>query len=166
MRLSSARRRHHANLVPWLMVAEQTGARMSEATVAPDHTAGRGRAWRASTAAQPGCWRLARCPTSPAVCPDFRRFARPTMPGWWCGRRRARAVLSRRTFRRWISTLCFRHSSLRADRHRQAVWAKVNGWRKCRRGSAAVKRSPVTFDGFKPSPRPALQSGERPIPPG
>jgi cysteine sulfinate desulfinase len=62
---------HHANLVPWLMVAEQTGARMVKLPLGADRLP--------DVALLPlllrraaGCWPSARCPTSPAAVRTWR----------------------------------------------------------------------------------------------
>jgi cysteine sulfinate desulfinase len=73
---------HHANLVPWLMVAGQTGAG-GEAAAGADRLPDVASLARLSRRAA-GCWPSARCPTSPAAARTWRRpSALPTPPGWW-----------------------------------------------------------------------------------
>ncbi len=75
---------HHANLVPWLMVAGQTGARVVKLPLAgnrlPDVAALGALITPRSRVLAIGT----RCPTSPAAVRIWRwQYARPALPGWW-----------------------------------------------------------------------------------
>lgn len=79
---------HHANLVPWLMVAEQTGRRSSGCRLTPIYCQTL-KASRNSSLHVAAFWRLGRCRTLPAVARIYpRHYARPC--GWnggdggWC----------------------------------------------------------------------------------
>jgi DNA-binding transcriptional MocR family regulator len=74
---------HHANLVPWLMVAEQTGARVVKLPLGADLLPDVARLPELITPAA-AFWRLDRCLTSPVAARTWLRlFASPMPAGWW-----------------------------------------------------------------------------------
>jgi cysteine sulfinate desulfinase len=74
---------HHANLVPWLMVAEQTGARIVKLPLGSDFLPDVARLPELITPAA-GSWPWGRCPTSPVAVRIWHWLSKSPMPAvWW-----------------------------------------------------------------------------------
>lgn len=74
---------HHANLVPWLMVAEQTGARIVKLPLGADLLPDVARLPELTTPAA-GFWRWGRCLTLPVAVQIWLMPLRSPMPAiWW-----------------------------------------------------------------------------------
>lgn len=74
---------HHANLVPWLIVAEQTGARIVKLPLGADLLPDVARLPELTTPAA-GFWRWGRCLTLPVAVQIWLKPLRSPMPAiWW-----------------------------------------------------------------------------------
>ena len=155
---------HHANLVPWLMVAGQTGARVVKLPLGRRPPAGYRQPQRAHHPAQPGAGHR----------PDVQRHRRLPGPGAGdppCSRRRdgsdgrwrpGRGAFPPLTCRRWISIFTpFPAISYMAPTGIGALYGKsellaaMSPWL-----GGGKMIAEVSFDGFTPQPAPyGLEAG-------
>lgn len=132
---------HHANLVPWLMVAQQTGAkvvklplnaqRLPNVDLLPELITPRSRI-------------LALCQMSNVTggCRIWReRLLLLIQPGWWLWLMVLRGrCISPRMFSNWILiSMLFQVTNCMARQASACCMANQNCWKRCRPGWAAAK---------------------------